>query len=149
MLPRPQVFKYPPDRARTPERPAASSGNQAPSPSRRSPVQNDPIFFDRRIASATAIWSFRQLAHHELDKFGEGTSIQIAKDGRRIRWPSKPALVRTVIRSKKRRPKAPPIYAWSCLRGFAAADPPEADEGRAEERQRGRLRGPNRRHQSD
>jgi hypothetical protein len=34
----------------------------------------------------TAIWSFRQLAHHEFDKFGEGTSIQIAKDGRRILW---------------------------------------------------------------
>src|ERR1700750_3262805 len=37
----------------------------------------------------TAIWNFRQLAHHELDGFGgigEGMSIQIAKDGRRIVW---------------------------------------------------------------
>ena len=37
----------------------------------------------------TAIWNFRQLAHHELDGFGgigEGMSIQIAKDGRRILW---------------------------------------------------------------
>ena len=35
----------------------------------------------------TATWNFRQLAHHELDGFGgigEGMSIQIAKDGRRI-----------------------------------------------------------------
>src|SRR6516164_492469 len=37
----------------------------------------------------TAIWNFRQLAHHELDGFGgigEGRSIQVAKDGRRILW---------------------------------------------------------------
>src|ERR1700730_10533343 len=37
----------------------------------------------------TAIWNFRQLAHPELDGFGgigEGMSIQIAKDGRRILW---------------------------------------------------------------
>src|SRR5207244_10752483 len=37
----------------------------------------------------TAIWNFKQLAHHELDGFGgigEGMSIQIAKDGRRILW---------------------------------------------------------------
>src|ERR1700758_1410970 len=37
----------------------------------------------------TAVWNFRQLAHHELDGFGgigEGMSIQIAKDGRRILW---------------------------------------------------------------
>ncbi|MGH7247415.1 MAG: LVIVD repeat-containing protein, partial [Pseudomonadota bacterium] len=39
--------------------------------------------------AGTAIWNFRQLAHHELDGFGgigEGMSIQIAKDGRRILW---------------------------------------------------------------
>src|SRR5262250_339434 len=37
----------------------------------------------------TAIFNFKQLAHHELDGFGgigEGMSIQIAKDGRRILW---------------------------------------------------------------
>src|ERR1700739_168359 len=37
----------------------------------------------------TAIWNFRQPAHHELDGFGgigEGMSIQVAKDGRRILW---------------------------------------------------------------
>ena len=38
----------------------------------------------------TAIWNFKQLGHHELDGFGgigEGMSIQIAKDGRRILQP--------------------------------------------------------------
>src|ERR1700745_3580928 len=37
----------------------------------------------------TAIWNFRQLAHHELQGFGgigEGMAIQLAKDGRRILW---------------------------------------------------------------
>src|SRR5215471_9787324 len=50
-------------------------------------VSNQPW---RRLKIAdTAIWNFRQLAHHELDGFGgigEGMSIQIAKDGRRILW---------------------------------------------------------------
>ena len=35
------------------------------------------------------IWNFRQLAHHALDGFGgigEGMSMQLAKDGRRILW---------------------------------------------------------------
>src|SRR5208282_3889143 len=39
--------------------------------------------------AGTAISNFKQLAHHELDGFGgigEGMSIQIAKDGRRILW---------------------------------------------------------------
>src|SRR5947209_16743557 len=34
-------------------------------------------------------WNFKLLAHHELEGFGgmgEGMSIQIAKDGRRILW---------------------------------------------------------------
>jgi hypothetical protein len=37
----------------------------------------------------TASWNFRQLAQHTLDGFGgigEGMSIQIARDGRRILW---------------------------------------------------------------
>ncbi|MGH7112041.1 MAG: LVIVD repeat-containing protein, partial [Stellaceae bacterium] len=37
----------------------------------------------------TAIWNFRQLAQHTLGGFGgmgEGMSIQIARDGRRILW---------------------------------------------------------------
>jgi hypothetical protein len=35
------------------------------------------------------VWNFRQLAHHSLDGFGgmgEGMSMQLAKDGRRILW---------------------------------------------------------------
>jgi len=35
------------------------------------------------------IWNFRQLAHHSLDGFGgmgEGMSMQLTKDGRRILW---------------------------------------------------------------
>src|SRR5262245_66578682 len=34
-------------------------------------------------------WNFKLIAHHELEGFGgmgEGMSIQIAKDGRRILW---------------------------------------------------------------
>ena len=37
----------------------------------------------------TLIWNFRQLAHHSLDGFGgmgEGMSMQLTKDGRRILW---------------------------------------------------------------
>ncbi len=35
------------------------------------------------------VWNFKQLAHHSLDGFGgmgEGMSMQLAKDGRRILW---------------------------------------------------------------
>src|ERR1700752_2324095 len=59
----------------------------------------------------TAIWNFRQLAHHELDGFGgmgEGMSIQIAKDGRRILWlahESAPKNVTAVDVSAPRPPK--------------------------------------------
>ena len=37
----------------------------------------------------TLIWNFKELAHHALDGFGgmgEGMSLQLAKDGRRILW---------------------------------------------------------------
>ncbi|MGD9618172.1 MAG: LVIVD repeat-containing protein [Alphaproteobacteria bacterium] len=37
----------------------------------------------------TLIWNFRQLAHHSLDGFGgmgEGMSMQLTRDGRRILW---------------------------------------------------------------
>ncbi len=43
----------------------------------------------RADAAPAAIWNFRLLSHHELNGFGgmgEGLSIQIAKDGRRILW---------------------------------------------------------------
>ena len=37
----------------------------------------------------TLIWNFREIAHHSLDGFGgmgEGMSLQLTKDGRRILW---------------------------------------------------------------
>src|SRR5262249_9148910 len=43
----------------------------------------------RRDASETIAWNCKLLAHHELGGFGgmgEGTAIQIARDGRRILW---------------------------------------------------------------
>ena len=39
--------------------------------------------------NGTLISNFRQIAHHSLDGFGgmgEGMSMQLAKDGRRILW---------------------------------------------------------------
>src|SRR5919198_3149133 len=59
----------------------------------------------------TAIWNFRQLAHHELDGFGgigEGMSIQISRDGRRILWlahESAPKNFTAVDVSDPRKPK--------------------------------------------
>jgi hypothetical protein len=41
------------------------------------------------VAAQSRIWNFRLLAHHEIDRFGslgEGMSIQVADDGRRILW---------------------------------------------------------------
>lgn len=43
----------------------------------------------RPKASESVAWNFRLLAHHELQGFGgmgEGLSVQIARDGRRILW---------------------------------------------------------------
>src|SRR5918997_1451700 len=40
-------------------------------------------------AAPAAAWNFRLLSHHELNGFGgmgEGLSVQLAKDGRRILW---------------------------------------------------------------
>jgi hypothetical protein len=42
-----------------------------------------------KASSDNRIWNFKLLAHHELNGFGnlgEGTAIQVAKDGRRILW---------------------------------------------------------------
>jgi hypothetical protein len=56
------------------------------------PIESDsilPIKKETQAMAETAVWNFKQLAHHELDGFGgigEGMSIQIAKDGRRILW---------------------------------------------------------------
>ncbi|MGE4167915.1 MAG: hypothetical protein AB7E67_18200, partial [Xanthobacteraceae bacterium] len=43
----------------------------------------------QRNAAESVAWNFKLIAHHELAGFGgmgEGMSIQIAKDGRRILW---------------------------------------------------------------
>src|SRR5215207_4942808 len=62
-------------------------------------------------ADGTVLWNFKQLAHHELDGFGgmgEGMSIQIAPDGRRILWlahESAPKNFTAVDVSDPRKPK--------------------------------------------
>jgi hypothetical protein len=43
----------------------------------------------RADSKPSAIWNFRLIGHHELNGFGgmgEGLSMQMAKDGRRILW---------------------------------------------------------------
>src|SRR4051812_3414490 len=56
-------------------------------------------------------WNFKLIAHHELEGFGgmgEGMSIQIAKDGRRIIWlahESAPKNFTAVDVSDPRKPK--------------------------------------------
>ena len=56
-------------------------------------------------------WNFKLLAHHELDGFGgmgEGMSVQIAPDGRRILWlahESAPKNFTAVDVSDPRKPK--------------------------------------------
>ena len=62
----------------------------------------------------TAIWNFRQLAHHQLDGFGgigEGMSIQIAKDGRRILWLAHESAPKNFTAVDVSDPRAPKIVA--------------------------------------
>src|SRR6202030_534145 len=62
----------------------------------------------------TAIWNFRQLAHHELDGFGgigEGMSIQIAKDGRRILWLAHESAPKNFTAVDVSDPRAPKLRA--------------------------------------
>src|SRR3954449_3154233 len=62
-------------------------------------------------ATESIAWNFNLLAHHELDGFGgmgEGMSIQIAPDGRRILWlahESAPKNFTAVDVSDPRKPK--------------------------------------------
>src|SRR5438105_13751948 len=66
----------------------------------------------------TAIWNFRQLAHHELDGFGgigEGMSIQIAKDGRRILWLAHESAPKNFTAIDVSDPRAPKIVARADL----------------------------------
>ncbi len=63
----------------------------------------------------TAICNFRQLAHHQLDRFGgisEGAaSIQIAKDGRRILWLAHESAPKNFTAVDVSDPRAPKIVA--------------------------------------
>ena len=66
----------------------------------------------------TAIWNFRQLAHHELDGFGgigEGMSIQIAKDGRRILWLAHESAPKNFTAVDVSDPRAPKLVARADL----------------------------------
>src|ERR1700738_3604274 len=66
----------------------------------------------------TAIWNFRQLAHHELDGFGgigEGMSIQIAKDGRRILWLARESPPKNFTAVDISDPRSPKIVARADL----------------------------------
>src|SRR3974390_1013224 len=66
----------------------------------------------------TAIWNFKQLAHHELDGFGgigEGMSIQIAKDGRRILWLAHERAPKNFTAIDVSDPRAPKIVARADL----------------------------------
>src|ERR1700757_1931859 len=69
----------------------------------------------------TAIWNFKQLAHHELDGFGgigEGMSIQIAKAGRRILWLAHESAPKNFTAVDVSDPRAPKVVGQN--------DPPES-----------------------
>jgi hypothetical protein len=71
-----------------------------------------------RQMTDTAIWNFRQLAHHELDGFGgigEGMSIQIAKDGRRILWLAHESAPKNFTAVDVSDPRAPKLVARADL----------------------------------
>src|SRR3984893_9058856 len=66
----------------------------------------------------TAIWNFRQLAHHELDGFGgigEGMSIQIAPDGRRILWLAHESAPKNFTAVDVSDPRAPKVVVQTDL----------------------------------
>src|SRR5579871_2746229 len=70
-------------------------------------AENSPL----RASYEPVAWNFKLLAQHELDGFGgmgEGMSMQVAKDGRRIIWlahESAPKNFTAVDVSDPRRPK--------------------------------------------
>jgi hypothetical protein len=66
--------------------PAKKKAASAGKPVKKPAVRRDT---SRAGADGTVSWNFKLLAHHMLDGFGgigEGMSIQIAPDGRRILW---------------------------------------------------------------
>ena len=63
-------------------------------------------------------WNFRLIAHHMLDGFGgmgEGMSIQIAKDGRRILWLAHESAPKNFTAVDVSDPRAPKIVARADL----------------------------------
>jgi hypothetical protein len=70
------------------------------------------------MAAHPAIWNFRLLAHHMLDGFGgmgEGMSIQIAADGRRILWLAHESAPKNFTAVDVSDPRAPKIVVQTDL----------------------------------
>src|SRR6267143_839467 len=69
-------------------------------------------------ASDTLIWNFKLLGHHTLDGFGgmgEGMSMQLAKDGRRILWLAHESAPKNYTAVDVSDPRAPKIVARADL----------------------------------
>ena len=75
-------------------------------------------------ASDTLNWNFKEIAHHSLDGFGgmgEGMSMQLAKDGRRILWLAHESAPKNFTAvdvtdpkdSEDRRPRRPAAIAYA------------------------------------
>src|ERR1700747_3757925 len=73
-------------------------------------------------ASAPVAWNFKLLAQHELGGFGdmgEGMSIQIARDGRRILWLAHETAPKNFTAVDVSDPRAPKVVAQTDLpQGF-------------------------------
>src|SRR5215471_14826269 len=81
-------------------------------------IRSLPIKLETHEMADTAIWNFTQLAHHELDGFGgigEGMSIQIAKDGRRILWLAHESAPKNFTAVDVSDPRAPKVIARADL----------------------------------
>lgn len=68
--------------------------------------------------SDTLIWNFRLLAHNALDGFGgmgEGMSMQLARDGRRILWLAHESAPKNFTAVDVSDPRAPKIVARADL----------------------------------
>ena len=73
----------------------------------------------------TLIWNFRLLAHNALDGFGgmgEGMSMQLAKDGRRILWLAHESAPKNFTAVDVSDPRAPKIIARAELPRQMRAD---------------------------
>src|SRR5688572_3719605 len=70
------------------------------------------------MTALPAIWNFRLLAEHRLDGFGgigEGMSIQIASDGRRILWLAHESAPKNFTAVDVSDPRAPKIVVQTEL----------------------------------